>query len=83
MDTAVTVSELLPPLGSRCLVTDAMIERHEAAVEVIICGQWILAQEILKGLPPSGPKQFLLDHMAEFGNRPPADWNGSFPLAQK
>ena len=83
MDTALTVCELLPPIGRASAVTDAMIERHEAAVEVIIGGQWILAREILKQLPDSGPKQFLLDHMAEFDNRPPAGWTGSFLLAQK
>ncbi len=83
MDTAVTVSELLPPLGSNCEVTDGTIERHEAAVEAIITGQWGLAREILVELPGDGPRQFLLDHMAEFENRPPADWTGSFSLAQK
>ena len=63
-------------MNPNCFITDAMIERHEAAVEVIMSGQWILAQAILKELPGGGPKQFLLDRMAEFDNRPPADWTG-------
>ncbi len=83
MDTAITIGELLPPAGSTCAVTDLMIERHEAAVEAVIGGQWDLAQTILEELPKGGPKQFLLDRMAELGNHPPADWNGSFPLAHK
>jgi len=83
MDTAVTVSELLPPFGQKCEITDAMIERHEAAVEAIVTGDWDLAQEILKKQPGDGPTRFLLDHMAEFDNRPPTDWAGSFSLVQK
>ncbi len=83
MDTAIIVSELLPPFGHLSKVTDAMIERHEAAVEAIIAGQWTEALTILEALPASGPKQFLLDHMAESDNRPPHDWTGSFSLTQK
>ena len=83
MDSAVTIAELLPPVGARCTVTDAMIERHEAAVEAVIGGQWTLARTILEDLPNGGPKQFLLDRMAELDNHPPDDWTGSFSLAQK
>src|SRR5262249_12036675 len=80
MDLALNVSELLPPASGACPVTDAMIERHDAAVEAVVAGQWTTAQEILESMPDSGPKQFLLDGMAEFGNSPPADWRGSFVL---
>lgn len=83
MDTAITVCELLPPIGPQCLVTDAIIERHEVAVEAIIDGQWTLAREILKEFPGDGPHRFLIDRMAELGNSPPADWTGAFSLAQK
>ena len=83
MDTAIIVSELLPPFGHLSKVTDAMIERHEAAVAAIIAGQWTEALAILEALPSSGPKQFLLDRMAESDNRPPLGWTGSFSLTQK
>lgn len=83
MDTAIIVSELLPPFGHLSKVTDAMIERHEAAVAAIIASQWTEALTILDALPSSGPKQFLLDHMAESDNRPPLGWTGSFSLTQK
>ncbi len=83
MDTAVTVGELLPPVSTICQLTDAMIERHEAAVDAVIAGQWSLAKEILEDLPNDGPKQFLLDRMSEFSDHPPGDWSGSFSLAQK
>lgn len=83
MDTPITVGEILPPSGPACPITDAMIERHEAAVDAIIAGQWSMAQELLAELPDGGPKQFLLDRMAEFNNQPPSDWSGSFMLSQK
>ncbi|MCX7411785.1 MAG: adenylate/guanylate cyclase domain-containing protein [Planctomycetales bacterium] len=83
MDTAIIVSELLPPFGHLSKVTDAMIERHEAAVAAIIAGRWTEALAILEALSSSGPKQFLLDHMAESDSRPPLDWTGSFSLTQK
>ncbi len=83
MDTAMTVGELLPPASPTCCVTDAMIERHETAMDAIIAGKWTLAREILAEIPDNGPKQFLLDRMAELNDTPPGDWSGAFALVQK
>ena len=83
MDTALTVGELLPPASPNCFVTDEMIEFHDSAVDAVIAGQWMQAREILNEVPDSGPKQFLLNRMAEFNNTPPSDWSGAFALAQK
>lgn len=83
MDIAMTVGELLPPASPTCDVTDAMIERHETAVNAVIAGNWTLAREILVEIPDNGPKQFLLDRMAELNNTPPGDWSGAFALVQK
>jgi len=83
MDTAMTVGELLPPYSPGSAVTDEMIALHESAVDAIIKGDWNAAIKTLHDSPQSGPKQFLLDRMAEFQNVPPSDWSGAFSLSQK
>ena len=83
MDTAITVGELLPPAGPASAITNEMIERHESAVEAIIKGDWNFAREVLQEAPAGGPKQFLIDRMAEFQNAPPPDWDGAFSLTSK
>ena len=84
METPITVFGLMPPLEESSEVTDEVITNHEAAVDAVIKGDWANAQELLRLIPDGdGPKQFLLDHMNEFGNTPPADWDGAFSLASK
>ena len=84
METPITVFGLLPPLEESSDITDEVIANHEAAVEAVIKGDWANAQELLRLIPDGdGPKQFLIDHMNEFENTPPADWDGAFSLASK
>jgi adenylate cyclase len=83
MDTPITVFELLPPLEFSD-VNEEIIAAHEAAVDAVIRGDWRAAAESLRSIPDGdGPKQFLIQHMAEFGNEPPADWDGAFSLGSK
>ncbi|HLQ43735.1 MAG TPA: adenylate/guanylate cyclase domain-containing protein, partial [Planctomycetaceae bacterium] len=84
MDTALTVSELLPPDDGTCQTTAAVVQAYEAALDAVIAGQWDQALRLLKDVPDSdGPKIFLLDRFSEHGNTPPPDWDGAFSLTSK
>jgi adenylate cyclase len=84
MDTAITVFSLLPPLEEMPEITPEIIASHESAVDAVIGGNWTTALEILEQIPDDdGPKKFLLEHMGQFENSPPQDWDGAFSLASK
>lgn len=84
MDTAITVFALLPPLEEMPEITPEIISSHDSAVDAVISGNWPAAMELLQQIPDDdGPKKFLLDHMSEFDNAPPAGWDGAFSLASK
>jgi len=42
-----------------------------------------ISREQLNALPDDGAKEFLINHMADFNNEPPTDWDGAFSLAKK
>ena len=83
MDTALVVTELVQPLGTPGTPTDEHITAFEAAVEAVVSGEWASAVDQLNALPDDGAKAFLLEHMTEFDNTPPADWDGAFRLDKK
>ena len=84
MDTAVEVSELLPPEIDSPHLTAAIVTAHELAVEHVIAGRWTAAIEILQPRAEiDQPARFLLEHMAATDNHPPADWDGAFRLTSK
>lgn len=84
MDTAVEVSELLPPEIDSPHLTAAIVTAHELAVEHVIAGRWTEAIEILQPRAEiDQPSRFLLEHMAATDNQPPADWDGAFRLTSK
>ncbi len=83
MDSIVVVTELVQPLGTPGTPTDEHINGFEAAVEAVVSGQWASAIEQLNTLPDDGAKEFLIQHMAEFNNEPPANWDGAFSLDKK
>ena len=83
MDTALEVSELLPPADTPGVTSDEAIQVHEEAVEKVISGDWTEAIRILDQLPDGGPKAFLLEHMGDTNNEPPSDWDGAFSLTKK
>ncbi len=83
MDIALLVSELLPPEGFSP-TTAAVIQAYEAALDAVIAGRWDDALQLLNKVPDDdGPKKFLLEHMAQFSNQPPANWDGTFSLTSK
>jgi adenylate cyclase len=83
MDSIVVVTELVQPLGTPGTPTDEHIAGFEAAVAAVISGEWASAIGQLTALPDDGAKEFLINHMAEFNNDPPADWDGAFSLDKK
>ncbi|MBS0261089.1 MAG: hypothetical protein JSS02_03970 [Planctomycetes bacterium] len=84
LESAIDVSELLPGKDSPDRLTDQQIEDFETAVDLMKAGDWERAGEILGRLPDSdGPRQFLMQYMAGFDFRPPADWDGVIHLTQK
>ncbi len=84
MDTAVEVSELLPPEIDSPRLTAEIVTAHELAVEHVIAGRWTEAIEILQPRAEiDQPSRFLLEHMAASDNQPPADWDGAFRLTSK
>ena len=83
MDTAITVSELLPPFGEASTVSDDHISRFEAALDLVISGEWASAVTALNALPDEGPTRFLLQQMSRLSNAVPADWDGAFSMNEK
>lgn len=83
MDVAITVTELMGPLGTPGTPSDEHIATFETAVDAVISGEWEKAREILGGLENEGPIEFLLLRMSEHNDQPPADWDGAFRLQKK
>lgn len=83
MDVAMTVTELMGPLGTPETPSNEHIVTFETAVDAVISGEWDKAREILGGLENEGPIEFLLERMSEHDNQPPADWDGAFRLQKK
>ena len=83
MGVAITVTELMGPLGTPGTPTDEHIATFETAVDAVISGEWDKAREILGGLGNEAPIEFLLLRMSEHDNQPPADWDGAFRLQKK
>ena len=83
MDSIVVVTELVQPLGTAGTPTNEHIIGFEAAVLAVIAGEWPSAIEQLNALPDDGAKEFLINNMADFNNKAPADWDGAFSLAKK
>ncbi|MEE9603017.1 MAG: adenylate/guanylate cyclase domain-containing protein [Thermoguttaceae bacterium] len=84
MDTALEVSELLPPESDFPAMTDEHIARYESALDAFISGDWTLALELLHGIPAEDRvKDFLTVHIAQHDRTPPPEWDGVVPLASK
>lgn len=84
MDTAVEVSELLPPEIDSPHLTTEIVSAHELAVAQIITGQWKEAIEFLEPRAEmDSAAKFLIEKMALSDNQPPANWDGAFQLVSK
>ena len=84
LDTPLEVNELLPPESEYPALTDEHLEFYEAALDAFLAGEWPKAFELLHRIPAADQvKDFLVVHIARHNRRPPANWDGVIPLANK
>lgn len=84
MDTAVTVTELLPPATEFPSLTDAHLVAYERAVDALLDGRWSEALEHLHEVPAHDQaKDFLTVFIGQHNRIPPADWDGVIGMQNK
>ncbi len=84
LDSAVEVSELLPPEREHDELSGQELLDYEAAVRAFVAGDWQQALELLKRVPSDdGGRRFLTKWMTEQGSTPPPSWDGVVPLESK
>lgn len=84
METAVNVSELLPPVSDLPELTDAHLQSYENGVDRFIDGHWDEAYHHLHVIPPSDRAQDFLMQQIVLNNRiAPPNWDGIVRLPSK
>lgn len=84
MDTALVVSEVLPPVDKYPLLRDEHIEAYERALDDFLAGRWTEALEGLQDVPARDPvKDFITVYIAQRGRIPPEGWDGVIALDMK
>ena len=84
LDTALEVSELLPPEAEYKDLTAAHIEAYEKALDKFMAGDWSEAMKLLHRVPPEDRvKDFLTEFIISNKRTPPANWNGVIELESK
>lgn len=84
MTTALTVSELLPPEGPDCILSDAHIQFYEQALDHFIAGDWNNAFRLLHLVPAEDQvKDFLTFIIAQNRRVAPPNWTGVIELPSK
>ena len=85
MAQPVTVSEVLPPPGEEDdVLSDADVERYEAALQAFDEGRWDDAFAELHAVPHwDRGKDFLTSHILEHQREPPPGWDGIIQMASK
>ncbi|MFO0947897.1 MAG: adenylate/guanylate cyclase domain-containing protein [Planctomycetota bacterium] len=84
LDSAVEVSELLPPESEFPELTDQDIRNYEEALDRFIEGKWEESFALLHRVPPiDRVKDFLTVTIAQHNRTPPPNWNGVIPLTRK
>jgi adenylate cyclase len=83
LETALDVSELLPPAPDAVL-TDLHLADYAEALEAFIAGDWATADDRLHRLPPRDRgKDLLTGFILQHNHTPPPGWDGVVPLAAK
>ncbi|MFO1022405.1 MAG: hypothetical protein U0903_17170 [Planctomycetales bacterium] len=78
------VSELLPPEGELCPLSDEDLANYEQAVDLFIAGRWEEAFRYLHRLPETDHAQdFLALQIAQHNRAAPAGWDGIIRLVDK
>ena len=84
LDSAVEVSELLPPVAAYPELTDEHLQFYEAALVAFLAGDWSEALEQLHRVPAKDRvKDFLTVFIAQHNRTPPPGWNGVIPMETK
>jgi adenylate cyclase len=84
LDTALEVSELLPPVSQYPALTDEHLGYYEMALDKFLSRNWTAAFELLHRIPAEDEvKDFLTVYIAEHNRRPPLKWDGVIPLESK
>ncbi|MEZ6086472.1 MAG: adenylate/guanylate cyclase domain-containing protein [Pirellulaceae bacterium] len=81
VETPLMVSQLLPPEGPNCPLSDEHLACYEAALESLMNKQWEDAFALLHDVPASDrAKDFLTVFIAQHGRVAPPNWNGIIDL---
>jgi len=84
MDSAVEVSELLPPVSDAPAMPAGSIADYEAALEAFIAGDWEQAFAKLHEVPADDrAKDFLTSVILQHNRTAPEDWDGVLQLSSK
>lgn len=84
MTTPLTVSELLPPEGPNCILTNQQVQYYEQALEHFNEGDWNSAFRLLHLVPAEDQvKDFLTFTIAQNRRVAPPNWNGVIELPSK
>lgn len=84
LETALAVTELVPPAGADSVLTDAHLADYAAALAAFAAGDWATADDLLHRLPPRDRgKDVLTGFILQHNHTPPSGWDGVIPLAAK
>ncbi|MBX3423549.1 MAG: adenylate/guanylate cyclase domain-containing protein [Pirellulaceae bacterium] len=84
MTTPLVVSELLPPAGPDCILTDEHLLRYERALDCFLRGQWQDAFRLLHEVPAEDQvKDFITFQIAQHHRTAPVNWDGIIRLPSK
>lgn len=80
-ETPLVVSQVLPPEGPLCELTDADLANYELALDALLDRRWGDAFELLHEVPAADrAKDFLTVFIAQHGRVAPPEWNGVIDL---
>jgi len=84
LETALEVSELLPPASEFPALPDAAIAAYEAALDALIGRDWEQAFALLHQVPAEDRvKDFLTIFVAQNNRTPPPGWNGVIAIRRE
>jgi adenylate cyclase len=84
LDTPLVACELLPPEAAYPQLSDAHLAAYEQAFDLWQAGRWEEAFARLHQVPADDrAKDFLTAFITRHQRTPPADWDGTIPLAGK
>ena len=84
LESAVEVSELLPPEREYPELSDQNLRDYETALEAFVRGRWQETLDLLHQVPAEDlVKDFLTVYIAQNHRRPPPNWDGVVVLESK